>query len=147
MGQGYDEGTALPSAQVELARTFAGWQAEQFDAAQCPIRNVLDRTGDKWSILILTALASGPHRFSAILRMIPDISKRMLTQTLRDLERDGYIGRKVFPTKPPSVEYRLTVLGSTLLEPLILLIRWAERSHAAIKAARSRFDADPIREE
>ena len=101
---------------------------------------MLDRIGDKWSTLILGTLAQGPHRFSAVQRAIPDISKRMLTQTLRDLERDGLILRKVFPTKPPSVEYRLTSLGETILEPLTVLVQWADRSHAAIRTARSAFD-------
>jgi DNA-binding HxlR family transcriptional regulator len=107
---------------------------------QCPVRDVLDRIGDKWSTLILGTLAAGPRRFSAVQRAIPDISKRMLTQTLRDLERDGLIARTVFPTKPPSVEYRLTPLGATILEPLAALVRWANRSHAAIKDARLAFD-------
>lgn len=106
----------------------------------CPVRGVLDRIGDKWSTLILGTLANGPHRFSALLRVIPDISKRMLTQTLRDLERDGLIARAVFPTKPPSVEYRLTPLGETILEPLACLVQWADRSHAAIRNAREIFD-------
>jgi DNA-binding HxlR family transcriptional regulator len=109
-------------------------------AADCPVRDVLDRIGDKWSTLILGTLAAGPHRFSAVQRAIPDISKRMLTQTFRDLERDGLIARTVFPTKPPSVEYRLTQLGHTILEPLEVLVRWADRSHAAIKNARLAFD-------
>jgi DNA-binding HxlR family transcriptional regulator len=109
-------------------------------AADCPVRDVLDRIGDKWSTLILGTLAAGPHRFSAVQRAIPDISKRMLTQTFRDLERDGLIARTVFPTKPPSVEYRLTQLGHTILEPLEVLVRWADRSHAAIKTARRAFD-------
>jgi DNA-binding HxlR family transcriptional regulator len=107
---------------------------------QCPVRDVLDRIGDKWSTLILGTLAAGPRRFSAVQRAIPDISKRMLTQTFRDLERDGLIARTVFPTKPPSVEYRLTPLGATILEPLAALVRWANRSHAAIKDARLAFD-------
>ena len=109
--------------------------------ADCPVRGVLDRIGDKWSTLILGTLANGPHRFSALQRAIPDISKRMLTQTLRDLERDGLIARAVFPTKPPSVEYRLTPLGHTLLEPLACLVRWADASHAAIRHARETFDS------
>ncbi|WP_414986672.1 winged helix-turn-helix transcriptional regulator [Acidovorax sp.] len=107
---------------------------------QCPVRDVLDRIGDKWSTLILVTLANGPHRFSAVQRAIPDISKRMLTQTFRDLERDGLIARTVFPTKPPSVEYGLTPLGETLLEPLTVLVQWADRSHAAIKNARAAYD-------
>jgi DNA-binding HxlR family transcriptional regulator len=108
--------------------------------AQCPVRDVLDRIGDKWSTLILGTLAAGPRRFSAVRRAIPDISKRMLTQTFRDLERDGLIARTVFPTKPPSVEYRLTPLGATILEPLASLVQWANRSHTAIKEARLAFD-------
>ena len=114
----------------------AGWVATE----RCPVRDVLDRIGDKWSTLVLGTLGVGPHRFSAVQRAIPDISKRMLTQTLRDLERDGLIARTVFPTKPPSVEYRLTPLGDTILEPLAVLVRWADQSHAAISAARSAFD-------
>ena len=105
------------------------------------MRDVLDRIGDKWSTLILVTLANGPHRFSGVQRAIPDISKRMLAQTVRDLERDGLIARTVFPTKPPSVEYRLTSLGETILEPLTVLVQWADRSHAAIKSARVTFDS------
>lgn len=106
----------------------------------CPVRDVLDRIGDKWSTLIIATLAPGPLRFSMVKRAIPDISKRMLTQTFRTLERDGLIARAVFPTKPPSVEYRLTPLGESMLEPLNRLVRWADRSHAAIRNARSAFD-------
>lgn len=107
---------------------------------QCPVRDVLDRLGDKWSTLVLATLARGPYRFSAMQRAIPDISKRMLTQTLRDLERDGLIARTVFPTKPPSVEYRLTPLGETILEPLQVLVRWANQTQAAIRNARLAYD-------
>jgi len=123
--------------QGEIEVTAEAWS---FDP-QCPVRDVLDRIGDKWSTLVLVTLANGPYRFSAMQRAIPDISKRMLTQTLRDLERDGLIARTVFPTKPPSVEYRLTPLGTTILEPLAVLVRWADRSHAAIKNARLAYDA------
>jgi DNA-binding HxlR family transcriptional regulator len=123
----------LGQGEVEVTR----WSYDP----QCPVRDVLDRIGDKWSTLILVTLANGPQRFSAIQRAIPDISKRMLTQTLRDLHRDGLIARTVFPTKPPSVEYRLTPLGETILEPLGVLVRWADRSHAAIKTARLAYDA------
>lgn len=140
MEQGEAEGAAAEGARDELAAKFASWQVLHFDPAGCPVRDVLDRLGDKWSTLILLALSGGPARFSALNRAVPDISKRMLTQTLRDLERDGFVGREVFPTKPPSVEYRLTPLGFTMLEPLANLIRWAEERHAAIRAARLRFD-------
>ncbi|CAP55064.1 winged helix-turn-helix transcriptional regulator [Gluconacetobacter diazotrophicus] len=138
MGQGEAKVTAPAfDATVQL---FAERQPGQPVDPQCPVRDVLDRIGDKWSTLILGTLATGPHRFSAVQRAIPDISKRMLTQTLRDLERDGLIARTVFPTKPPSVEYRLTHLGVTIFEPLTSLVRWANQSHAAIREARLAFD-------
>lgn len=139
MEQGEPEVTT-PAAVGDIIRAVTGRRSVPAVDPQCPVRDVLDRIGDKWSTLIVTTLAAGPHRFSAVLRAVPDISKRMLTQTLRDLERDGLIARTVFPTKPPSVEYRLTPLGQTILEPLAVLVRWADRSHAAIRASRQAFD-------
>ena len=130
------------SANVQpLGTTFDVWSDRGFDAAACPVRNVLDRIGDKWTLLVLVALAAQPHRFSQLHRAIPDISKRMLTQTLRELERDGLIDREVFPTKPPSVRYSLSLLGRSVLPPLAGLVSWAEDSYGAIRAARQRFDA------
>ena len=120
---------------------FEAWRASGFDATACPVRNVLDRIGDKWTVLALVALASHPRRFSELHRTIPDISKRMLTQTLRDLERDGLAEREVFPTKPPKVQYSLSPLGRSVLPPLAGLVGWAEDSFAAIRQARERFDA------
>ncbi|EEX13712.1 transcriptional regulator, HxlR family [Citreicella sp. SE45] len=111
------------------------------DPGMCPIRDVLDRVGQKWTLLILIALISGPQRFSALQRQVGDISKRMLTQTLRQLERDGLITREVFPTKPPSVEYALTPLGGSALDPIAALTDWADRNHGHIRAAREAFDA------
>lgn len=81
-----------------------------------------------------------PQRFSELERAIPDISKRMLTQSLRDLERNGLLRRTAFPTKPISVQYQLTTLGESLLDPLAHLLEWAENTHAAIKSARSVYD-------
>ena len=130
-------------SDTPLARSFADWQASGFDAAACPVRNVLDRVGDKWTMLTLAALAAAPRRFSELHRTMPDISKRMLTQTLRNLERDGLATRHVFPTKPPRVEYRLSVLGQSVLEPLTGLVRWAEGNYPSIREARARFDAVP----
>lgn len=112
------------------------------DIANCPVRHVLDHVAAKWTTLILAELAPGPRRFNALNRALPDISKRMLTQSLRDLERDGLISRQVFPTKPPSVEYRLTPLGESLLEPLGALIDWAAASAGQIALARAAYDAD-----
>jgi DNA-binding HxlR family transcriptional regulator len=117
-------------------------QSMDYGDGKCPVRDVLDRVGGKWTILTVLALAAGPSRFGEISRSMPDISKKMLTQTLRSLEREGLVARCVFPTNPPSVEYRLTSLGQSLLDPVSIFIGWAERHHAAIKEARSQFDAD-----
>ena len=111
------------------------------DVGDCPVRSVLDKVGDKWSMMIVMTLSAGPLRFNAVKRGIPDISQKMLTQTLRDLQRDGLVARQVFPTVPPAVEYRLTELGQSLLEPFGHLVAWANRSHGEIAAARSKFDA------
>ncbi len=134
-------GNNLRKARADLAERFQFWSSGGFDIAQCPVREVLDHLGDKWTTLIVIALSQRPHRFSEIRRAVADISKRMLTQTLRDLERDGLIARKVYPTKPPSVDYRLTELGESLLGPLNVLIGWAESSHSRIQAARTKFDS------
>lgn len=128
------------AAAAELSLRFEEWSKAGLDPDHCPVRNLLDRIGDKWTTLILIILASGPKRFSEIARAAPDISKRMLTQTLRDLERDGLATRHVFPTKPPSVEYRLSPLGQSALEPLASLVRWAEGAFGYVQAARSRYD-------
>lgn len=127
-------------ARTTIMATFKALETWGAHPVDCPIRDVLDRIGDKWSTLLIVALAGGPRRFSALHRTVPDISKRSLTQTLRTLERDGLITREVFPTKPPSVEYRLSPLGQSLLEPLGILIIWADERHADIRSARHRFD-------
>ena len=106
----------------------------------CPVRDVLDRLGDKWSTLILVTLSQGPQRFNALARAVPDISRRMLTETLRHLERDGLLWREVTPSTPPSVAYGLTPLGTSLMPPLNALIAWAEGHQPEIAAARARFD-------
>lgn len=110
-------------------------------AELCPVRSVIDQIGGKWTTLILLALAEQPYRFGALRRLVPDISQRMLTQTLRDLERDGYVLRSVFPTKPPSVEYRLTDLGQSLIGALEVLVTWAEAHHDRVRESRHAFDA------
>ena len=112
----------------------------KLDFTNCPVRDLISQIGGKWSVLLLEALAQRPYRFGELRRMVPDISQRMLTQTLRDLQRDGYIGREVFPTKPPSVEYRMTDLGRSLYGPLAQLLNWAEANHDAVRDARARFD-------
>ncbi|NGP17728.1 winged helix-turn-helix transcriptional regulator [Devosia aurantiaca] len=109
-------------------------------AGPCPVRDVLDKIGDKWSMLLVMTLAAGPKRFNQLHREVPDISQKMLTQTLRDLQRDGLVARQVFDTKPPSVEYRLTDLGQSLIVPFGTLIEWANKSIPKIEASRSNFD-------
>lgn len=109
------------------------------DASLCPVRNVLDQLGDKWSVLIIGALAHRPHRFGELKREIPDISQRMLTQTLRDLQADGLIERTVFPTTPPSVEYKLSPMGHSFLVPLSAMVDWAFANFPAIRDAREEF--------
>jgi DNA-binding HxlR family transcriptional regulator len=115
------------------------------DAEKCPVRNVLDRLGDQWSLLVILHLRDGSTRFNALKRAIGDISQRMLAVTLRHLERDGLISRKVFPTNPPQVEYALTQLGRTLAGPIDALADWASENHAAIKRARGTYDAQAER--
>lgn len=104
--------------------------------AVCPTRALLDRIGDRWSVLVLMELQPRIRRFSELRRAIPDISQRMLTQTLRQLETDGLISRTVFATVPPRVDYELTDLGRSLMVPLGQLIAWAETNQAQVRAAR-----------
>ena len=105
------------------------------------VSDVLDRVGDKWSVLVVVTLGDGPKRFNELRRSIASISQRMLTLTLRGLERDGLVTRTVFPTIPPRVDYRLTELGRSLLHPVAALGNWARENHARIVQARVRFDA------
>jgi len=105
------------------------------------VSGVLARIGDKWSVLIVTRLGARPMRFNEIKREIGGISQRMLTLTLRGLERDGLVTRTVFPTIPPRVDYELTPLGRSLLEPVSALGDWALRNIGKIETARARFDA------
>jgi DNA-binding HxlR family transcriptional regulator len=106
----------------------------------CPVRDVIDVISGRWSSLLMLALAEHPHRFGELRRLVPDISQRMLTQTLHELQRDGYVHREVFPTKPPGVEYSLTDLGRSMFTALNVLIMWADENHAAVTAARFDFD-------
>lgn len=124
--------------------SLSKWRAsrDSADAEKCPVRDVLDRIGDAWSVLVILLLEEhGPYRFNALKRAIGDISQRMLAVTLRYLERDGLISRKVFPTNPPQVEYALTDLGRSLHARLGGLAQWAVQNHAPIKAARRQYDA------
>ena len=124
--------------KLEIYRAEAGGGS----LADCPVRDVIQTISGRWSSLIMMALAEQPYRFGALRRLVPDISQRMLTQTLHDLQRDGYVHREVFATKPPSVEYSLTDLGRSMFEPLSALLQWAERNHGAVRVARADFDGN-----
>ncbi len=113
---------------------------EFYDPALCPVRNVLAQIGDKWSLLVITHLKFGQHRFSELANALPDISQRMLTQTLRKLEREGLVLRTVTPTIPPRVDYELTRLGRSLLSPLEILSSWALERRPEVESARNRYD-------
>lgn len=107
---------------------------------QCPIRNVLDRFGDKWSILVILVLGeNGTMRFNEINKTIGDVSQKMLTVTLRTLEADGLVARQVFPEIPPRVEYQLTHLGMSLMPHIHSLTTWADQNINEIKTSREKF--------
>ena len=105
------------------------------------VSEVLSRVGDKWTVLVVSTLGDGPKRFNELRRALGSISQRMLTLTLRALERDGLVTRTVLPTNPPRVDYELTRLGRSLLEPVSELGSWARKNRPAIQDARRRFDA------
>jgi DNA-binding HxlR family transcriptional regulator len=105
------------------------------------VSEVLARVGDKWTVLVVSLLGGGPMRFSELRRSVDGISQKMLTTTLRLLERDGFCTRKVFPTVPPRVEYELTALGRDLLVPVKALADWTIANRERLDAARRRFDA------
>ena len=106
------------------------------------ISTLLSRIGDKWTVLVVTTLGEGPRRFNELRREIPSVSQRMLTLTLRNLERDGLVSRTVTPSIPPRVDYELTDLGRSLLLPLNALSRWALDNVGAIHEAQAQFDTE-----
>lgn len=115
---------------------FERWQIEG-----CPVRNVFDRFGDKWSILVLLILSEeSPMRFNELNRVIRDISQKMLTVTLRTLEADGLISRKIYPEIPPRVEYRLTDLGKSLVPYINALAEWSKNNMPAVLEMRQKFE-------
>ncbi|WP_207933265.1 helix-turn-helix domain-containing protein [Actinomadura sp. GC306] len=113
----------------------------QLTAHACRAREVLDRVGDKWSLLVVSLLGERTMRFTELKREIDGISQRMLTVTLRGLERDGIVTRTVYPVMPPRVEYSLTPMGATLITAASTLVAWAEAHRTQIDAARADYDA------
>lgn len=106
------------------------------------INGLLQRIGDKWSLLVVEALSEGSKRFNEMRREIPNVSQRMLTLTLRNLERDGLVNRTVTPSIPPRVDYELTDLGRSLQGAICGLVRWAHANSAAVHEAQARYDAE-----
>lgn len=114
--------------------------AVQADTECHAMRDALDRVGDKWSVIVVKILGTGPVRFNELRRTVEGISQRVLTSTLRGLERDGLVKRTVYPTNPPQVDYRLTPLGRTLLDAVAALARWAKSHRVEVLQARKAFD-------
>ncbi|WP_051571397.1 winged helix-turn-helix transcriptional regulator [Cryptosporangium arvum] len=115
--------------------------AAEYEA--CPVTDVLRRLSDKWTLLVLTLLGQRPYHYNELHRAIEGVSRRMLTRTLRALETDGLVAREVFPTVPPTVEYRLTPLGVSFLGPIGSVAQWAVAHGAEIDAARRRGGLTP----
>jgi DNA-binding HxlR family transcriptional regulator len=130
MSPGHTEGTDSPPSRVEQTEA-------------CEIRDLLDRIGDKWSLLVVEILGEGTQRFTGLRRQIDDISQRMLTLTLRHLERDGLVRRTVHPVVPPRVDYELTPLGTSLLDAMKPLVTWARQHRDTITTARAHYDRTP----
>ncbi|MFI6548165.1 winged helix-turn-helix transcriptional regulator [Streptomyces prunicolor] len=125
-----------------MSQGNTGVTAQVVNAHACPVREVLDRVAGKWSVQILVAAAHGPIRFTELERSIEGISRRMLTLTLRNLERDGLVTRTVHPTVPPKVEYELTPVARELHETLLRLTDWAERNRHYIAESRAAYDTE-----
>jgi DNA-binding HxlR family transcriptional regulator len=127
LSPGHTQGTG--SGRVDVAATHA-----------CELRDLLDRLADKWSLLVVEVLGTGTHRFSELRREIDDISQRMLTLTLRNLERDGLVSRTVHPVVPPRVDYTLTALGYSLLDAMVPLVAWTRAYRKEVADARAAYD-------
>jgi DNA-binding HxlR family transcriptional regulator len=123
-----------------MSQGNTGVTAQAVNADACPVREVLDRVAGKWSVQILVAAAHGPIRFTQLERGVEGISRRMLTLTLRNLERDGLVTRTVYPTVPPKVEYALTPVALELHETLQRLTDWAESNRVYIAESRAAYD-------
>jgi DNA-binding HxlR family transcriptional regulator len=125
---------------TDAGRPDAGRPADEAAPAECQARDVLNRIGDKWSVYVIARLGEGPKRFNELRRDVEAISQRMLTVTLRGLERDGIVSRTVYPVIPPHVDYTLTPMGRSLLETVGTLIAWSEAHTTDIQRARDRYD-------
>jgi DNA-binding HxlR family transcriptional regulator len=139
-----DVKVTTPLAQVlvrgkKLSADQRAWIKAGYSGT-CPVRQLLDRIGDTWTLLVILRLGEQPLRFRQLLKAVEGISQRMLTVTLRALERDGLVSRKVFDTKPPAVEYTLTQIGESLLGPITNLTHWAMENDQQIQRAREKYE-------
>jgi len=130
---------------TEIESASQRWKAGNVYASNCPTRLVLDRIADKWAVLVLGLLTDGPVRFNQLRRHIEGISQKMLSQTLKSLERDGLVSRKAIPTVPVTVEYTITPLGRTLSDTVDALRIWAENHMDQVTAAQQHYDAGGTR--
>ena len=135
------EGT-FPSPGSPNVTTLSAVERGNVFAANCPTRLLLDRIADKWTVLILTTLGEEAMRFNALRRRIEGVSQKMLSQTLRQMERDGMVTRTVEPTVPVSVTYEISPLGHELVAALRPMVDWAETRMAEVEAARVRYDSE-----
>jgi DNA-binding HxlR family transcriptional regulator len=132
-------GTAGPATASGATGNNGG--APGVTLTRCRVREILERVGDKWSLFVISCLGDGPKRFTALKRSVDGISQRMLTVTLRGLERDGIVSRTMYPVMPPRVDYELTPLGRTLLDAVGALMTWADAHLDEVDAARAAYDA------
>jgi DNA-binding HxlR family transcriptional regulator len=126
---------------LELALLLPGMTVTPAMKEQCPLRDTLDRIGDRWTVIVVVLLLPGPRRFTELMRAAEGVSQRMLTHTLRALERDGLLTRTVHASVPPKVEYELTTPGRALAGPLTELLHWSVRHQESVLEARRTFDA------
>jgi DNA-binding HxlR family transcriptional regulator len=136
-----EDGTSLSPGHTEGTAVGGFAPTRVVHTRTCEIRELLDRLGDKWSLLVVELLGGGTKRFSELLREIDGVSQRMLTLTLRRLERDGLLRRTVHPVVPPHVDYDLTPLGTSLLDAVTPLVTWARRHRDTVAEARADYDA------
>jgi DNA-binding HxlR family transcriptional regulator len=137
------EGTSASLRHLEVTIKASGPVGTSTADGRCRVREILDRVGDKWSLFIIFRLRDGPQRFTALKRSVDGISQRMLTVTLRGLERDGIISRTMYPVMPPRVDYELTKMGQSLLDAVGSLMAWADAHLDDVDAARQAYDARP----
>jgi len=140
MTPGRADVTAGQSEVLRLERHLRAGEHSALKSDCAHVNEILARIGDKWTVLLIMLLGDGPKRFNQMRRLIGGISQRMLTLTLRRLERDGLVRRHVFPTTPPRVDYELTELGQSLRGPISAFGEWAYTHRSRIEAARERFD-------